>query len=142
MQLVGFRGIFILERLNRPAIATPCCEPPPGETNVQNIPQGPVYAAGFTEYIKLDRARGLTDAPRTYGKKTMALIAFLLGIPMLLYGCVASVAGNSQDRATAATGITCGLLLVGLGIAKLMARHTKDGAPLDHTNDEQRHKSD
>lgn len=66
----------------------------------------------------------------------MASIAFLLGIPMLLYGCLASIAGNSQDHATAVTGITCGLLLVGLGIAKLMARHTKDVAPLDHTNDQ------
>jgi cytochrome b561 len=50
----------------------------------------------------------------------MWLIALLIGMPMLLYGCVVSIAGNSQDHRTAVIGITCGLLLLVLAIADLV----------------------
>jgi hypothetical protein len=50
----------------------------------------------------------------------MWLIALLIGIPMLLYGGIAAIAGNSQDHGTAIIGITCGLLLLVLAIADLL----------------------
>lgn len=50
----------------------------------------------------------------------MWFFALLIGLPMLLYGCVASIAGNSQDHRIAVIGITCGLLLLVLAITDLI----------------------
>lgn len=51
--LAGFVGNFILMLLNSAQTARPICKPLPGEISVQNIPQGPVYPAGFAGYITL-----------------------------------------------------------------------------------------
>lgn len=66
----GFVENFIPVLLNSALTASPICKPFSGGISVQNIPQGPVYPAGFGGYITL----GITE--RTMGQSASQAHAF------------------------------------------------------------------